>query len=477
MFRHSNTLILLNIFLGLLTQSNSVLASKAENKNKQNINSINQQLVINEHLTSVYFGSGLTLDFTIGLGSGAFHYANDPDDVVYFITDRGPNIRCKDAIKRLKKELCDQGKIFPTPAYAPRIYKLQLQKKLHSNAGQNYKVLQMLEIKNDNNDIITGMPNDLKVTDREFGFDQYGKPIKLDNDGIDSEALVRLSDGSFWVAEEYAPSLLHIDKQGKILERIVPSTVAKDLQTAHYRISGKLPSILRKRMLNRGIEGLALSRDELYLYFILQSPLANPDRNAYKNSANIRLFKVLLSDGNFSTIQAEYLYQLDQPESFGDIDSGQGDVKRTSDGKFQYLKKHKIKISEMTVLPSGDLIVLERISKTTKLYKIDFQDASNIFGSKYDDESTRPSLEQLQSPQLAGIRAVKKQLVFNSMFDAPNLPRKIEGIASLENGQLILINDNDFNGNVIIQASFINLPQGKQVDKNVISHELSKLDL
>ncbi len=92
----------------------------------------------------------------------------------------------------------------------------------------------MIETKNSDGHIVSGMPNDLTVTDREYGFDQFGKPIKLDNEGIDSEALVRLSDGSFWVAEEYAPSLLHINPKGKIIERIVPNTVAMDLQTAHY---------------------------------------------------------------------------------------------------------------------------------------------------------------------------------------------------------------------------------------------------
>ncbi len=469
MQRNSIILILFYNFFSLLTYTNIALSSNADQQS--------DDIAINEHLTRVSFDSGVTLDFTIGLGSGAFHYAKDPDDIVYFITDRGPNIKCKEDIKRLKKDLCSKGKIFPTPGYTPRIYKLQLHSKLVSQSSLTYKVLDMLELRNKNNELISGIPNDLTVTDRESGFDQYGKSIRLDNEGIDSEALVRLSDGSFWIAEEYAPSLLHVDALGKIIERLVPNTVDTDLLTANYLVSGKLPTILRKRMLNRGIEGLAISRDEQYLYFILQSPLANPDKNAYKNSANVRLFKLKLTHGNFSKILAEYLYQLDLPESFGDSVTGQGDVKQNKDGSFSYLKKHKIKVSEMTVLPSGELIVLERISKTTKLYKINLQQASNLLGGKYDDETTSPSLEQIQKPDEIGIRVVKKQLVFNSMFDAPNLPRKIEGIASLENGQLVLINDNDFDGRIDIRATTIKLNVSKQSANAVNAIGITSLDM
>lgn len=425
-----------------------------------------RSVTIKEHLASVTFDSGTTMNYSIGLGSGAFHYPGDPENVSYFMTDRGPNIKCKDDVKTVRRNLCAKGKIFPAPDYTPRIYKLQFND--HNTNGQSagtYTVLDMIELKNKDGQIISGMPNDLKVTDRESGFDQHGNAIVPDNEGVDTEAIVRLSDGSFWIAEEYAPSLLHVDAKGHIMQRIVPEAVDTDLKSANYSVSGLLPKILRKRMLNRGIEGLAVSQDEQFLYFALQSPLAHPDKATYKKSRNIRIFKIRLQAGNFAGVVGEYLYMMDLPETFGDILTGAGDVKKNPDGTYRTLTADKIKISEMTVLPTGELIVLERVSKTTKLYRIDLDNASNLLGSKYDNEQTRPSLEEITAPAMAGIRPVQKSLIFNSMHEAPDLPRKIEGIACIGNDRLLLINDNDFNGNVEIRATVIDLKHRLEITR------------
>ena len=50
-----------------------------------------------------------------------------------------------------------------------------------------------------------------------------------------------------------------------------------------------LPAIVAKRQSNRGIEALAISPDERFLYFIMQNPLANPDTAAFQQARNTRL--------------------------------------------------------------------------------------------------------------------------------------------------------------------------------------------
>ncbi len=137
---------------------------------------------------------------------------------------------------------------------------------------------------------ITGLPNPFMKTNTEQAFDVNGVPIEYDASGLDTEALVKLSDGTFWLAEEYGPSILHVDAEGKILKRLVPAGLEEDLKEAKYPVKGSLPAILMKRKLNRGIESIAVDPSEKNLYFILQSPLANPDSKAYKkifNSASV----------------------------------------------------------------------------------------------------------------------------------------------------------------------------------------------
>ena len=88
------------------------------------------------------------------------------------------------------------------------------------------------------------------------------------------------------------------------------------------------------------------------------------------------------------------------------------------------------------------LIVLERTEKTTKLFEINLAGATNILGSQWDNVATSPSLEQL--PDAPGVTPLAKTLRFDTFRDAKDAPEKIEGLAILEDGSLMLINDNDF---------------------------------
>ena len=48
--------------------------------------------------------------------------------------------------------------------------------------------------------------------------DGEGHRLAPDPGGVDPEALVRLADGTFWVGEEYGPSLLRVAADGRILD-------------------------------------------------------------------------------------------------------------------------------------------------------------------------------------------------------------------------------------------------------------------
>jgi hypothetical protein len=378
-------------------------------------------------LGSATFKGGETLQLSVGIGSGAFHAPGDPATVIYTLSDRGPNIDCGDAEKITgvkTDQICHgdkAGKIFPKPEFNPSIFRVEL------GADGSFTVAETIPLKGSDGTPITGLPNPLKITKTEKAYGADGAEIPFDASGLDTEAIVRLADGSFWLAEEYAPSLVHVAADGTILERLVPAGVEADLTAAKYPVSGSLPAILMKRNLNRGIESVAMSPDEKFLYFIVQNPLANPDGDAYKKSRQTRLAKLDLAT---KQVVGEYVYLLDPPETF------------TQD---KADKQNDVRLSEMMALGTDDLVVLERISKTTKLHRVSLAGATNILGTGWDDLATAPSLEQLKADDLAGqsIVPVEKTLWFDSATVA-DLPIKIEGVTLVDSATLLLINDDDF---------------------------------
>ena len=258
-------------------------------------------------LDVVSLPNGSELKFSDGVGSGAFHFPGDGKRVLYTASDRGVNIKCKDDEAVLGVDVCADGKIFPVPGFSPSIYQFEF------SPRRGWQVTRTVTLKDVDGHAISGLPNPLLVTDTELAFDLLGNPIALDPEGVDPEALIKLTDGSFWLSEEYGPSLLHVSATGEVIDRLVPVTVAADLMDANYSVLGTLPEILKKRKLNRGIESLAVSPDEQYLYFSMQSPLANPSATAYKKSRNVRVFKMERVSMN---VVGEWIYRLDTPETF-----------------------------------------------------------------------------------------------------------------------------------------------------------------
>lgn len=409
--------------------------------------------VLKESLGSVAFSGGNSLALEVGFGSGATHRTGDPANVFYTITDRGPNVKCKSSGTVIGvKDFCgtgnDSNKIFPLPNYTPRIYKIKL------NADFTVEILDTTELKDTAGKPITGLTNPLITTNTEKSFGPDGAQIAFDANGLDTESIAALSDGSFWISDEYGPSLVHVAAGGRIIERVVPGSVAADLSSASYPITGALPDVLKFRKLNRGIESLAISPNEDFLYFIMQSPLANPDKAAYSSSRNVRLLKYTLNnDGSLGQRIGDYVYILDTPQTFADLHSRSGDLKN---GAFR--KQSKVKISEMVAVGTDDLIILERVSKVTKLYRVDLSTGERLISNGTvagvsdiavpNNESTSDkTLAQLYDPTSVGAQPLMKSLVFNSLTDMPkgmSLPSKVEGIALLDDNYVLLINDNDF---------------------------------
>jgi len=374
-------------------------------------------------LKTVAYPGGKTLHLTVGIGSAAFRRAGDPADIVYTMSDRGPNFTCGDA-KAITgidgKTLCKgvKGRLYPVPGYIPTIYGVRL------NADNTFAVFEAIALKDKDGNPIDGLLNPLTVAETETPLDGFGTVLPYSANAIDAEGLVRLADGSWWIGEENGPSIVHVAPDGRIQERIVPAGSEKDFAASNYKISGGLPAILTKRQTNRGIESMAMSPDEKFLYFMVQNPLANPDGKAYAKAKNTRLFKY---DRKAGKVVGEYVYTLDDPQSFR-LDPSD--------------KQSDPRISEMLALGTDRLLVLERTEKTTKLHEVTLAGATDILGTRWDDVKTAPSLEQ-EKAEAAGIKPVAKTPRFDSA-DHPEVPTKMEGLARLADGAIFMINDDDF---------------------------------
>jgi hypothetical protein len=370
-----------------------------------------------------FAGGTKQVPLDIAFGSAAFHLSTDPANIVYTMSDRGPNIKCKDSLKVFGAALgfCPTGnKIFPVPAFAPAIFKWKMD---HTGVT----LLETIQIKDAVGNPINGLSNPSSaLLPTESNYDKNGTLMAGDPNGLDPEAFVKMKDGTFWVGEEYGPSILHLSATGRVIERLVPAGVQTQLAAATYPVVGSLPAILSKRKLNRGIEDIAISPNEQFLYFLMQSPLANPNVAAYKASRNVRFFKFDLTT---KAVVAEYVYELDLPATFSaDATTVQS----------------KVKLSEMVATGLDQFIVLERVSNTTKLFRVNLAGATNILATAWDNIGTVPSLE-LSNLVTAGITTVSKTLAMDSAVDYPGLlPKKVEGIGLLPNNELVLINDNDF---------------------------------
>lgn len=380
-------------------------------------------------LPDAVYPGGKTLKLNLGIGSAAWRDPGDAAGVIWTITDRGPNLDCA-GIDELTgigvDKLCagdDSAKNFPLPDFAITISRIEI------GADGTAKLLESLPLKGKSGKPISGLPFSGEALKLEAAYDLNGKAIAGDPSGLDTETLARLPGGSFLVGEEYGPSLVEIAADGTVMKRRVPAGIETALAAADYEVVGSLPAITARRALNRGIENVAVSADGRFVYVLMQSPLANPDNDAYKKSASTRLWKMERATGK---VLGEYVYQLDEAASFA------------GDNKKEAQKQNAVRLSEMVNLGGDRLLVLERISKTTKFYVVDLA-AGTAIDAVWDETGTSPSLEQLGRGELAGkgVAPLAKTLILDS-DTVENMPKKIEAVAVMSPTEMIVLSDSDF---------------------------------
>ncbi|WP_406346171.1 esterase-like activity of phytase family protein [Streptomyces sp. NBC_00648] len=338
-------------------------------------------------------------------GIGSDMYPAGRKGEFWTVTDRGPNGQIKvDGSKR---------RTFPVPGFDPAIVKVRV-------SGGRVQELKAIAITTRSGKAVTGLPNQASRDEAPYTYDAK-TPLPYDPNGLDTEGIVQAADGSFWLADEYGPSLVHVSARGKVLTRYVPKGL--NLKGADYPVVESLPAILLKRKTNRGFEGLAqLPGGDLVL--AVQSPLSVPDAAAGEKSRNARLLRF---SPKKRAVTAEYAYRFDAVDV---VDPGEDNTS-------------ELKISSLVAIGRDQLLVQERTDKASRLHRVTLPRGPGMLGSAWDDSAASPSYEQLEDPVAAGAPVLRKTLVvdFNNVAGVPG---KVEGIALTGRDTLALINDNDF---------------------------------
>ncbi|WP_405909929.1 esterase-like activity of phytase family protein [Streptomyces sp. NBC_00828] len=338
-------------------------------------------------------------------GIGSDIYPAGRKGEFWTVTDRGPNGQIKVAGTKRRT--------FPVPGFDPAIVKIRV-------SGDTVKVLDAIPITTSGGKPVTGLPNQAGRDEAPYSYDAQ-TPLSYNPNGVDTEGIVRAEDGTFWLVDEYGPSLIHVSARGKVLTRYVPKGL--NLTGTDYPVVEALPSVLLHRKINRGFEGLALLPGG-DLVVAVQSPLSLPDGDAGDASLTTRLLRF---SPKKRAVTAEYAYRFDPVNV---VDPSEDDTS-------------ELKISSVVAVGRDKLLVEERTDKAARLQTVKLTSSANILGGPWDSDTTSPSLEQLDDPAASGVPVLRKSLVVD-LGTVDGVPGKIEGVARVDDNTLALINDNDF---------------------------------
>ncbi len=351
--------------------------------------------------------------------------------VIRLLTDRGPSRKIETADGKQK--------VFLNPSFFPTVLVFEISGcLLDESRGESRKLKVSLRsqfsLRTPSGKVVTGCPNGLE------GDDNIANPsgeelLAPDVNGIDPEGCALLADGTFWLCEEYRPSILCCGTDGTVTKRCIPEDVkfpASDIQ-----VVTNLPAHYANRRPNRGFESLALSPNESTIWALMQSPF---DDEAAERSGNVRLLGCSAENGQPIS---EYIYRLGDPTAPDFITGGEV----PDDGK----------LCAMASIGPKTLLVLEQSDDgDAKLYRCELGEATNVLGDDRNLDGVRDLVQ-------ADVKPIKKTLIADLASLLPSFALditagqwqpevgekvaglKLEGLAVLDDKHVIIVNDNDFN--------------------------------
>ena len=333
------------------------------------------------------FGSGIAFKGMLADGAMAF----------YVITDRGPNA---DGPKYQRGEQAVDGKLFPTPAFQPRIGVIRL-------SADGAIVTGSMGLMNQAGQALSGLPiSSGKIgATNEAALDENLQLAGNDVNGLDPEGIALDRKGRFWVCDEYGPFLASFDQQGKMISRYAPGE--------------GLPEVLRHRIPNRGFEGITVTPGGKVVAAV-QSVL-DIDGATAQRAQFTRLVELDPATGQTRM----FAYPVDVEAYKSPREAKLGDLIALSDTRFLVIEQGKGKDGEMRNL----------------IYEVDIEAATDLTGKRINGQE----LEQADPAAVnATIWFANKRLVLDLRAHGWTA-EKAEGITVLPDKKTIaIVNDNDF---------------------------------
>ena len=163
-----------------------------------------------------------------GYGSSLYPDPGHPG-LFYGLEDRGPNVGAPDG-----------NNVLPIPSFDPAIG-------LFRFVGNDAVMIRRIPLEDSGGHPYSGLVNSQNPTGETIE-DLNGHVLANDPNGYDSEGLVALPDGTFWVSDEYGPFVTHFDRWGHAIQRLspfdgsLPAELGSACRTAAWRGSRSRPT-------------------------------------------------------------------------------------------------------------------------------------------------------------------------------------------------------------------------------------------
>ncbi|BAT53969.1 5'-nucleotidase/2',3'-cyclic phosphodiesterase [Nostoc sp. NIES-3756] len=339
-------------------------------------------------------------------------------------TDRGPN-----------GEPTGINRPFLLPDFAPEIIRFELNR----TTGQ-LTITERIQLQDSTGKLLSGLPNTEISNNANQAFNDE-VPVDLqcnilprDRLGADLEGIVVAPDGTFWMVDEYRPSIYHFNSSGVLIDRFIPvGTSAAAGQPVGTFGKEVLPQVLGQRRQNRGFEAVAFQDGKVYAF--VQSPLRNPETLSNGILNGLQNIRIVEFDPTTQTTR-QFLYIMDNPPAVSATDTRAdkiGDAVAIGNGEFLVLERDDDAIDSDSI---------EQIQK--KIYRFSLADATDI--SSLPNVINGKTLDQMTLAELqtAGVKPIVKTLHVDLATAGYNTVEKIEGLTIIDRNTLAVVNDNDF---------------------------------